>query len=74
MEIIKGIPVSPGVVIGRAFVLDDPVRHIPYRTVAQEDVPRQRDRLTDAIALAITDLSKIARSSSTSRTGSRGTG
>jgi phosphotransferase system enzyme I (PtsI) len=56
MEVIKGIPVSPGVVIGRAFVLDDPVRHIPYRTVAEEDVPRQRERLTDAIAAAIKDL------------------
>ena len=39
MEIIKGIPVSPGVIIGRAFVLDDAVRFIPHRAVAQKDVP-----------------------------------
>ncbi|MHC4776259.1 MAG: phosphoenolpyruvate--protein phosphotransferase [Planctomycetota bacterium] len=56
MEVIKGIPVSPGVVIGRAFVLDDPVRHIPYRTVPQEDVTRQRGRLLVAIERAILDL------------------
>ena len=39
MEVIKGIPVSPGVIIGRAFVLDDAVRFIPHRAVAQNDVP-----------------------------------
>ncbi len=56
MEVIKGIPVSPGVVIGRAFVLDDAVRHIPYRTVPQEDVARQLSRMTEAMAGAIADL------------------
>ena len=61
MEVIKGIPVSPGVVIGRAFVLDDPVRHIPYRTVPQEDVNRQRGRLLVAIERAILDLEQDLR-------------
>jgi phosphotransferase system enzyme I (PtsI) len=56
MEVIKGIPVSPGVVIGRAFVLDDPVRHIPYRTVSQEDVEKQRQRLRTAVEGAIEEL------------------
>ncbi len=56
MEVIKGIPVSPGVVIGRAFVLDDAVRFIPHRSVAQEQVAHQRERFAVAIKQAITDL------------------
>ncbi len=58
MEVIKGIPVSPGVVIGRAFVLEDAVRFIPHRTVAQEQVGHQRDRFAAAIKQAITELEK----------------
>jgi phosphotransferase system enzyme I (PtsI) len=56
MEVIKGIPVSPGVVIGRAFVLDDAVRHIPYRSVRPDDVANQQERLHNAIDRAIQDL------------------
>ena len=56
MEVIKGIPVSPGVIIGRAFVLDDAVRFIPHRAVAQKDVPHQLERLSAALADAIKDL------------------
>ncbi len=56
MEVIKGIPVSPGVVIGRAFVLDDAVRHIPYRSVRAEDVTHQHERLTHALEQAIEEL------------------
>ena len=56
MEVIKGIPVSPGIVIGRAFVLDDAVRFIPHRAVAQKDVPHQLERLATALDLAIKDV------------------
>ncbi|MHC4416549.1 MAG: phosphoenolpyruvate--protein phosphotransferase [Planctomycetota bacterium] len=56
MEVIKGIPVSPGVVVGRAFVLDDAVRLVPYRSVPQEDVPHQQQRVADAVLEAIAEL------------------
>jgi phosphotransferase system enzyme I (PtsI) len=56
MEVIKGIPVSPGVVIGRAFVLDDAVERVPHRSVAAGDVARQIDRLDQAVKLSIADL------------------
>ena len=56
MEVIKGIPVSPGVIIGRAFVLDDAVRFIPHRAVAQKDVAHQLERLTTAMEQAIKDI------------------
>ncbi len=56
MEVIKGIPVSPGVVIGRAFVLEDSVRFVPYRRVPQGDVEHQKKRLLGAVEAAIRDL------------------
>ena len=56
MEVIKGIPVSPGVIIGRAFVLDDAVRFIPHRAVAKKDVPHQLERLSDALEQSIKSL------------------
>ena len=58
MEVIKGIPVSPGLIIGRAFVLDDTVRFIPRRTVPVEGVPHQHERLADALGQAIADLER----------------
>lgn len=56
MEVIKGIPVAPGVVIGRAFVLDDVVDHVPYHTVARGDTDEERQRLDDAISAVLDDL------------------
>ena len=39
----KGIPVSSGVVIGRAFVLDDVLERVPYHTVAPADRPSTQE-------------------------------
>jgi phosphotransferase system enzyme I (PtsI) len=58
MEVIKGIPVSPGVIVGRAFVLDDVVFHVPYRRVPEDDVAHQKDRLIEAVHAAVADLEK----------------
>ncbi len=59
MEVIKGIPVSPGVVIGRAFTLGEADEHVPLRTVKPADVPRQLDRYERAIADSLTDLEQL---------------
>jgi len=56
MEVIKGIPVAPGVVIGRAFVLDDVRERVPHHTVAEADVVSEVARLDDAIDNALRDL------------------
>jgi phosphoenolpyruvate-protein kinase (PTS system EI component) len=56
MEVIKGIPVSPGVVIGRAFVLDDVREHVPYQTIPEADVPSEIERLDKAIEQSTTDI------------------
>jgi len=59
MEVFKGIPVSPGVVIGRAFVLDYADERVPYRTVPEEEVQRELQRFKDAIATATCDLAQL---------------
>ncbi|MHC4909452.1 MAG: phosphoenolpyruvate-utilizing N-terminal domain-containing protein, partial [Planctomycetota bacterium] len=56
MEVIKGIPVSSGVVIGSAFVLDEVRERVPYHTVGADDVDREIGRLDEAIALGIQDV------------------
>jgi phosphoenolpyruvate-protein phosphotransferase (PTS system enzyme I) len=53
MEVIKGIPVSPGVVIGRAFVLDDSREHVPYQSIPEDAVEGELERLERAIERAV---------------------
>src|SRR5438552_1298043 len=55
MEIKRGIPVSPGVAIGPALVLDTDWFRIPQRTVAPEAVPEELRRLHEALAAAAAD-------------------
>ncbi len=56
MEVIRGIPVAPGVVVGRAFVLNDAARFVPHRAVPQSDVEHQKGRVIAAIKAAIRDI------------------
>ncbi len=58
MEVIKGIPVGPGTVIGRAFVLDDVAENIPYRTIGEDDIEHQLKRLTTALEGAGADIAR----------------
>src|SRR6516164_6973102 len=52
MEIKRGIPVSPGVAIGPALVLDTDWFRIPQRTVAPAAVPEELVRLRQALSAA----------------------
>ena len=56
MEAIKGIPVSPGIVIGRALVLDDALHYVPHRRVPDDQAIRQQERLDAAIEGATKEL------------------
>ena len=49
METIKGIAVSPGVVIGRVFVLDEERRRIPRRIIPIAQVAAEQERLKQAL-------------------------
>ncbi len=59
METLKGIAVSPGIVIGRVFVLDDERRRIPRRTVRQEQVHHEHNRLWKALGESIAELNAL---------------
>lgn len=56
MHIVKGIPVSPGVVIGRIFVLDDERQRIPRRQIPADSVQAEQARLDSALAMSIREL------------------
>jgi len=59
MIIKKGIPVSPGVAISRAVVLDAEDVPVPRRTVPSAQVPRQHERLQDALRKTVKDLEQL---------------
>lgn len=61
MEVFKGIPVSPGIAIGRVFVLDDVRARVSRRTVAQEHVARELDRFEKAFTTARDELAVLSR-------------
>jgi phosphoenolpyruvate-protein phosphotransferase (PTS system enzyme I) len=52
MEIKRGIPVSPGVAIGPAMVLDTELFRIPRRSIAEDRIKEEVDRLHQALAAA----------------------
>ncbi|MEC9232297.1 MAG: phosphoenolpyruvate--protein phosphotransferase [Planctomycetota bacterium] len=59
METIQGIPVSSGIAIGRAFVLDAVERYVPERKIAPDQVDHEIDRLWTAINGALDELTEL---------------
>jgi len=62
METFKGIPVSPGIVIGEVFVLDDQRRRIPRRTVPLARLQDEHARLNAALQSSIGELALLRES------------
>ena len=56
MEVIKGIPVAPGVSIGRAFVLEEVLERVPHHVVADDQVEVEIGRLEAAWSEVKADL------------------
>ncbi|MFI4861958.1 MAG: phosphoenolpyruvate--protein phosphotransferase [Phycisphaerales bacterium JB063] len=56
MQTRKGIPVSPGVAISRAVVLDTDEEAIPKRALPAEKLPAEHDRLAQAITASMDEL------------------
>ena len=46
--LLKGIPASPGVAIGKVFILDSEAYTITKREIAEKDLPREIARFEDA--------------------------
>lgn len=59
METIKGIPVSPGVVIGRVFALDDERQRIARRQVPETGKARELERLEGALTWSREELQDV---------------
>ncbi|MGD9690030.1 MAG: phosphoenolpyruvate--protein phosphotransferase [Phycisphaerales bacterium] len=59
MDVLKGIAVSPGIVVGEVFVLDDQRRRIARRTVPRARVPDEHARLDGALSASIADLVQL---------------
>jgi phosphotransferase system enzyme I (PtsI) len=59
MQLFKGIPVSPGVVIGRIFALDDERQRIPRRLIPAAAVPAELARLDTALESSRKELAQV---------------
>lgn len=59
MQVLPGISVSSGIVIGRVFVLDHDPHRVARWTVPERDVPREVERLDRAIAESLAELEHV---------------
>jgi phosphotransferase system enzyme I (PtsI) len=60
MQRIKGIAVSPGIVVGRAFLVGSAEQVVPHRTIEESEVPGQRVRLHGALAAATSEIAALS--------------
>ena len=66
MEKLKGIPVSPGVAMGKAHVMRSDVSfNIPPRSVAQDDIPKEIAKFEDALTRTRAEVLGIRKKIST---------
>ncbi len=63
MEILTGVPVSPGVAIGRVYLLETEERNVPNRPVAADEVEAEIERLDAALGSARDELSGLVTAS-----------
>ncbi len=59
MDVFKGIPVAPGVVVGTVFILDDERVRIPRRKIRKEDVERELERFEESLKDSIDELAAL---------------
>ena len=59
--VIKGISASPGISIGKAFLLDSEVFNISRRKILEEEIPQEIVRLEDALIQAKKGILKLQR-------------
>ena len=59
MREYHGIPVSPGVCIGRVFILDDIRRRVSRRMIPESSVQAERMRVRDAIGASLDELEAL---------------
>ena len=60
MDIRQGIPASPGIAIGEAFLLEAEGARIPEHFISQEEAPGEIERLRKAMDEALEELHRLA--------------
>ena len=59
MKVLTGIAASPGIVIGKAFVLDSEEISIPQKTIRESAIPKEITRLQDALTMTRAEIMGI---------------
>lgn len=59
MKEFQGIPVSPGVSIGRVFILDDVRRRVARRVISSSAVDAEKHRIDDALEASRLELESL---------------
>ena len=59
MDVIRGIPVSPGIVMGPVFRLGNAEHQVPHRHIGTDLVDEQCSRVEDAFDAAVADLEAL---------------
>jgi phosphotransferase system enzyme I (PtsI) len=57
--VLKGIPAAPGIALGAAYLYSKHVPHIETKTIAQDDVEMEKNRVRTANARSEKELQKI---------------
>jgi len=58
MKLLQGIPVSPGVVIGRAMVLEKSLHRVPFLILGPKEIPTELARYDKAVISALAAVTK----------------
>jgi phosphoenolpyruvate-protein phosphotransferase (PTS system enzyme I) len=61
MEILKGIPVSPGFVIAEALVMASKSLDVPRRFISEDEIDQERQRFFDAVEKAQEDIRRLQK-------------
>ena len=59
MKVIKGIAASPGVVVGKAYLLDSEEMSIPRKSIKESAIPKEITRFQDALTGTRAEIQKI---------------
>jgi phosphotransferase system enzyme I (PtsI) len=59
MESIKGIAVSPGIIVGKAFLVGTAEQLVPHRTIDASEVAPQTARLHEGMAAASAEIDQL---------------
>ena len=59
--ILKGIPASPGIVIGRAFLFDTRRIMVSVKSIKEESIPKEIARFEDALIKTRSEILDIQK-------------